>query len=322
MYYLPLQRSITKGYISVAFHRMLPAPVTGLITATLMTICIVFWFIVMFPFVIMRLIPVSGVQRLASKICVTIATLWVGSNQRIYKLMHGNQGQITIEGEFPTNSSFLVLSNHAAWADILVLFNTLHRHAPFGRFFLKKELIWIPIVGVVCWAMDFPFMARHSREKLAKNPELANSDLETTRQACEVYKTQPVTVINFLEGTRFTPTKQQKQRSQYNHLLNPKYGGLSTTLNVMGEQFAGLVNVTIVYEPGKGNKTWAWLCGRQQDMVVNIKVEKIDPLMIQGNYREDPSFKQLFKTWVNTMWLAKDKQIGEIKTRWNTSKKA
>lgn len=270
----------------------------------------------MLPFVILRLIPVYGVQRRASGICVQIATWWVGSNQRIYRLMHGHQGSISFGGQFSPNSSYLVVSNHAAWADILVLFNTLHGHAPFGRFFLKKELIWIPIVGVVCWAMDFPFMARHSRAKLARNPKLATSDLDATRKACEVYKTQPATVINFLEGTRYTPSKQAKQNGSFKNLLNPKYGGLSTTLNVMGNQFAGLVDVTIVYKPTKGNKTWAWLCGQQQDMVVQVQVLPIDEHWVKGNYREDAEFKLAFKGWVNALWQEKDERITQIKSQW------
>ncbi|MEK9815911.1 MAG: acetyltransferase, partial [Limnobacter sp.] len=247
----------------VPLSKILPAPVVGVLTVTMMSLCITFWFIVMFPFIVLRLVPVYRVQRVASNCCVQIATWWVGSDKQLYKLLHGQQGQVEIHGEFKPHSSYLVISNHTAWADIVVLFDVLHGHAPFGRFFLKKELIWVPIVGVVCWAMDFPFMKRHSRAAIARNPALASQDLETTRKACAVYKESPVTVINFLEGTRFTPAKKAKTKSPYTHLLGPKYGGLSASLNAMGEQFAGMVNVTIAYGPSKGNITWSWLCGKQ-----------------------------------------------------------
>lgn len=293
--------------------RLLPSVLTGTLTVALMSSCITFWFIVMSPFILLRLVPIYRVQRFASACCVQIATWWVGSNKAIYGLMHGQQGSVEFRGEFKPHSSYLVLSNHTAWADIVVLFDVLHGHSPFGRFFLKQELIWVPIVGVVCWAMDFPFMKRHSREKLARNPDLANQDLETTRKACEVYKEAPVTVINFLEGTRFSEAKRVKKKSLYRHLLNPKFGGLSATLNAMGEQFAGLVNVTIVYQPVSGNVTWSWLCGKQAQMKVIVEVTDIPAEMLSGNYANDPEFKQRFKTWVNTNWSSKDDLIEQMK---------
>ncbi|MDH4396236.1 MAG: acetyltransferase [Limnobacter sp.] len=299
--------------------RFLPPGLTGTLTVVLMSSCITMWFIIMLPFILLRLVPVYRVQRFASACCVKIATWWVGSNKKLYALMHGQQGSVEIRGQFKPDSSYLVLSNHTAWADIVVLFDVLHGHSPFGRFFLKQELIWVPIVGVVCWAMDFPFMKRHSREKLARNPELANQDLETTRKACEVYKEAPVTVINFLEGSRFSEAKRIKKKSLYRNLLNPKFGGLSATLNAMGEQFAGLVNVTIVYQPVKGNLTWSWLCGKQPNMKVVVEIVDIPADMVAGNFSSDPTFKQNFKVWVNEVWRDKDTLIDVMKTEINTS---
>lgn len=280
-----------------------------------MSLCITFWFIVMFPFVLLRVVPVYRVQRVASNCCVQIATWWVGSNKRIYKRMHGQQGQVQVQGQFKPGCSYLVVSNHSAWADIVVLFDVLHRKSPFGRFFLKKELIWVPIVGVVCWAMDFPFMKRHSRAAIARNPALASQDLETTRKACAVYKESPVTVINFLEGTRFTPAKKAKSKSPYNNLLTPKYGGLSASLNAMGEQFEGMVNVSIAYGPSKGNITWSWLCGQQPNMQVQVEIMPIPAELIAGDFRADADFKNRFKNWVGELWATKDEQLEHLKAK-------
>lgn len=267
----------------------------------------------MLPFILIRLTPVYRVQRFASGICVKIATFWVASNHAIYRLMHGRQGHVEIEGQFEPQQSYLVLSNHQAWADIQILFDELHPYTPFGRFFLKKELIWVPIVGVVCWAMDFPFMRRHSRDVLAKNPELAQQDLETTKKACEIYKAQPVTVINFLEGTRFNEKKRDKSKSRFLHLLNPKYGGLTASLNAMGDQFKGIVDVTIVYQPAGKNITWSWLCGRQKDMKIHIKIRPIPQEMVDGDYRNDSNFKSAFKAWIGQIWIEKDQRITDMK---------
>lgn len=90
------------------------------------------------------------------------------------------------------------------------------------KFFLKKELIWVPFLGLAWWALDFPFMKRYSRKFLAANPHLAGKDLESTKKACEKFKHTPVSVMNFVEGTRFTPEKHQRKNSPYAHLLPPR----------------------------------------------------------------------------------------------------
>ena len=139
---------------------------------------------------------------------------------------------------------YLVSSNHQSWVDILVLQRIFHGHIPFLKFFLKQELIWVPVIGLAWWALDFPFMKR------GKGQGARQSDLKSTREACEKFKRIPTSVINFVEGTRFTPAKHAKQASPYRHLLKPKIGGLGIALATMGEQFEALLDVTIVYPHG------------------------------------------------------------------------
>ena len=107
---------------------------------------------------------------------------------------------------------------------------------PFLKFFLKKELIWVPILGIAWWALDFPFMKRYSAAVLKKRPHLRGKDIEITRQACKKFKSLPVSIMNFVEGTRFTREKHDKQKSPFTHLLKPKAGGIGFVLSTMGEQ--------------------------------------------------------------------------------------
>ena len=93
---------------------------------------------------------------------------------------------------------YLVSSNHQSWVDILVLQKIFNRRIPLLKFFLKRELIWVPVIGLAWWALDFPFMRR--RGGLA-----GAEDLERARQACRKFSVVPTSVINFLEGTRYTP---------------------------------------------------------------------------------------------------------------------
>jgi 1-acyl-sn-glycerol-3-phosphate acyltransferase len=54
-------------------------------------------------------------------------------------------------------------------------------------------------------------MRRYSRKLLEKKPHLKGKDIETTRQACAKFRHIPVSVMNFVEGTRFTARKHDKQ---------------------------------------------------------------------------------------------------------------
>ena len=157
----------------------------------------------------------------------------------------------------------MVISNHQSWIDIITLQTVFNRKIPFLKFFIKKELIWVPIMGPAWWALDFPFMKRYSPEFLAKKPHLKGKDIEITRIACSKFKTMPVSVMNFVEGTRFSENKHYRQRSPYNNLLKPKAGGTGFVLTIMGEQLNSILNITIKYT-GEDKKFWSLLCGRIQ----------------------------------------------------------
>jgi 1-acyl-sn-glycerol-3-phosphate acyltransferase len=122
---------------------------------------------------------------------------------------------------------YLVLSNHQSWVDILILQKVFNRRIPFMRFFLKQQLIWVPMLGLAWWALDFPFMQRHTKSQLQKRPELAGQDIAATRKACEKFLGKPVSIMIFPEGTRFTPAKHAQQQSPFQHLLKPKSGGMA-----------------------------------------------------------------------------------------------
>jgi 1-acyl-sn-glycerol-3-phosphate acyltransferase len=160
--------------------------------------------------------------------------------------------------------------------------------------------------------MDFPFMKRHSREAIAANPALRNEDLETTRRACEIYKTEPVTVVNFLEGTRFNEAKRIAKKSPYRHLLRPKSAGMAFALNALGDQFAGIIDVTLAYRPTTKYLWWSWLCGEQDTLCLHVDVRPIPTDLIHGNYDSDPEYRARFQSWVNDLWEQKDRRLGRL----------
>ena len=140
----------------------------------------------------------------------------MAGNNRIFDLLLPTKWDIAGIGEdVRPDGHYLIISNHVSWVDIFVLFRAFQGRAPFIRFFLKHQLIWFPIVGQGCWALEFPFMHRHTPEYLEKHPEKRGKDLETTRRACQRYRNFPVAIANFVEGTRFTHAKREQQQSPY-----------------------------------------------------------------------------------------------------------
>jgi 1-acyl-sn-glycerol-3-phosphate acyltransferase len=207
--------------------------------------------------------------------------------------------------------SYLVTSNHQSWVDILVLQYQLNRHAPFLKFFLKQELIWVPVIGLCWWALEFPFMKRFSKEYLAKHPEKRGQDMLTTRKACERFKSNPVSVFNFLEGTRFTAAKHEQQDSPFQYLLKPKAGGIAFVLDAMGDQLSAMLNVTIHYPGGKPS-FWDLLSGQVKKIVVRFDKMQIPAQFVGQSYDQSDEYRLAFQQWVNQLWEEKDAQLVKL----------
>ena len=252
-------------------------------------------------------IPLSVWRKLCDRILINIAGGWVAVNNINQKIFSQIRIQVSGLQKLDPDDWYLVLANHQSWVDILILQNIFHGRIPMLKFFLKKELIWVPILGQAWWALDFPFMKRYSKKVLEKNPGLKGKDIEITRKACQKFKTIPVSVMNFVEGTRFTPQKHHKQASPYTHLLKTKAGGIAFVLAAMGDQLNTILDVTIAY-PGKPANFWKFLCGQIPDVKIAIRSMPIDPSLV-GNYAVDPAFRNKFQTWLNRLWAEKDERM-------------
>jgi 1-acyl-sn-glycerol-3-phosphate acyltransferase len=201
--------------------------------------------------------------------------------------------------------SYLITSNHQSWVDIMVLQYVLNRRIRPLKFFLKQELIWVPVIGLAWWALGFPFMKRYSKAYLAKHPEKKGKDLETTQRTCDKFRNNPVGIFNFVEGTRFTESKHAEQNSPFRHLLKPKAGGIAFVLDAMGDQLEAIVNVTIHY-PGGRPGYWDLLCGNVREVVAHFEEIKIPTQFIGSNYDQDGEYRLEFQQWINRLWEDKD----------------
>ncbi|VAW40335.1 Acyltransferase family protein [hydrothermal vent metagenome] len=269
----------------------------------------VFWVPILIFFSLIKfIIPVSFIRRFLSKLLIWIAESWIWINTASHKLLHGNKVIVSGLQQLDKNDWYLVISNHRAAADIPILQNIFHKKIPFLKFFLKKELIWVPLLGVAWWALDFPFMRRFSAGYLAKNPHMKGKDLEITKQACEKFKDYPISVLNFVEGTRFSTAKHQKQHSRYKHLLKPKSGGVGFVLGSMGQQMNYLLLVSLKYSP-LAPTVWQYLAGDYNRVEVIVEKIKIPDNLKNKNYITDMEFRKNLQKWLNKLWLTEDERL-------------
>ena len=262
----------------------------------------------MIPFALAKLVLPSGslARRIADRILNALADGWVRINGLWIALMQKIRWDVEGTDTLRKRGWYLVSSNHQSWVDILVLQKIFQDRIPFLKFFLKQELIYVPVIGLAWWALDFPFMRR------GKGAKSGRSDLAATRKACERFKTLPTSVMNFLEGTRLTAAKHSAQRSPYKNLLKPKIGGLSMALATMGEQFDSLLDVTILYPRGVPT-FWDILSGGVREIRVRVREVAIPRDLIDGDYERDAAFRARVQAWVHTMWQEKDELLEELK---------
>ncbi len=263
---------------------------------------------------IKALVPLTGFRRVVSRLLVVIAEQWIAVNGILFALVTRTRWVVEGVQGLRREGWYLVVSNHQSWVDIPVLQKIFNRRIPFLKFFLKTQLKWVPVLGLAWWALDFPFMQRYSRETLEKHPELRGKDKQATRIACERFRELPVSVMNFVEGTRFTPEKHRRQESPFRNLLRPRAGGTAFVLEAMGDILQSVVDVTIVY-PGGVPTLVDLLADRVQEIRVRVRVLPIPADLLHCDYENDAQFRARFQTWINALWMEKDALIAEMQTQ-------
>lgn len=270
-----------------------------------------FWCIPLFIVALLKLIiPLRSFRSQCNRLLSLIASGWVAVNTLNQRLLSKTTLKVQGPPDYSLEKKYLVLANHQSWVDILVLQRIFHRRIPFLKFFIKKELRWFPLLGQAWWALDFPFMKRYSKKVLQKKPHLKGKDLEITRKACEKFKSMPVSIMNFVEGTRFSVRKHRQQQSPYQNLLKSKAGGIAYVLTTMGDQLNAILDVTIVY-PQKAKSFWAFVCGEVDEIKVRVRSVPVTKDLL-GDYAMDKSYREQFQIWLNTLWSEKDRRIQEM----------
>jgi 1-acyl-sn-glycerol-3-phosphate acyltransferase len=291
----------------------LPGPVLFIISLSLFVINTLVWSsLLTIGGVAKLLLPFLPARRLLTRIMNRFMWSWATCNGGILYLISNIEWDVKGLDKLDPNGWYLLISNHVSGFDIAAQTYLLRNHIPMLKFFLKKELLYVPIMGLGCWALDMPFMNRTNAAKLKKNPKLKGKDLQATRKACEHFKHMPTSIINYVEGSRFTEEKRLRQNSPYRHLLRPKASGIAFTLSAMGEQFTSLLNITLVYPETSEKVLTNVMHGRTKKVIMRVEVlpvPRVDPQV----YFSSPETRVEFQRWLNKLWLDKDQQIDDIK---------
>lgn len=256
------------------------------------------------------LLPFVALRPSLDRALMAIAESWIGVNSWLIDAF--TRTRFVVEGmeSLRYGGHYLVLANHQSWVDIPVLQKVFNRRIPLLRFFLKSQLFWVPLLGLAWWALDFPFMKRYPKETLARRPELAGRDLAVTRRACEKFRRIPVSVMNFVEGTRFTPGKHAGQGAPFRHLLKPKAGGVAFVIGAMGDAIESVLDVTVSYDIGKPGLADLF-SDRVGQVRVQVRERAIPDGFAGGDYERDAAFRARFQAWVNGLWVDKDALLDE-----------
>jgi len=278
-----------------------------------LTVNTIFWFVPIILLAAVKLvIPIPALRRAITRVLMAIGENWVSINSVIMRF----SGKVRIESRglqgLRQDGWYLVIANHQTWVDIMILQTVFNRRMPFLKFFIKQELIWFPILGIAWWAMDMPFMKRYSPSFIVKNPHMKGKDLETTRRACEKFRDTPTSVLNFIEGTRFSEEKRDTRKSPYEFLLQPRAGGLAIALSSMGELFESVVDVTLTY-PVHATSFWDMCCGADVHVIVDVNERKLERWLVDGNYEGDREFRKKLHVWLSEVWIEKDVIIAKTR---------
>ncbi len=142
----------------------------GSLSTLLYFINTLFWFIPVLLLALLKLmVPLTPWRRGCTALLDGCAGHWIRFNNLVQQSLSQTRFEVIGLDKASLQQWYMVIANHQSWVDILVLQRVFNGQIPFLKFFLKKELIWVPFLGLAWWALDFPFMRRYSRKLLEKS---------------------------------------------------------------------------------------------------------------------------------------------------------
>jgi len=260
---------------------------------------------------ILRVLSPNSMKPLWTRLAMASAETWISINNLILDSLQRLNIEVVGEPTLEPKTWYLVIANHQSWTDIVILQRVFNRKIPMLKFFIKQQLIYAPIIGIAWWVLDFPIMKRYSAMTLKKKPHLRGKDIETTKASCERFKLTPVSVLNFLEGTRFNTEKRTSQGSPYRHLLKPKSGGATMVLESLGDQLHSVLDVTLVYHD-KTPSFIEFLMGHSSKITVQIEEIPMDEVKHRSATQGEGFNNRQTLSFLQERWQKKDAVINDL----------
>ena len=276
-------------------HRLIGVFSAFVVAMTTVLVCIPLYVLGM----IRLIVPISSFRRWLAYPMDVVIDVWVSSFRWVIRICRLIDIEVALPPQLQDRRNWqVIVCNHQSWVDIVILQVSFRDVAPVLKFFTKHELIWVPFVGLAMWFLGFPYVYR-AKSTGSGLTEMQRETNETVlKRAGRRFLDKPVAVINFVEGTRFTPAKRDTRDSPYSHLLRPRRGGLLQTLVVLEDRVETVLNATIQYQ-GKVPGFWDLLCG--QTAGVQLVVEEIP---------KPSTDQETLTNWLNELWKDKDRRLG------------
>ena len=284
----------------------------GIISSTILIVNTLILAILMIPLGIIKfLIPIKNLRASFTKIIIKIGEIWISVNSLWVIKLHKPNLEIHGQENLGGNSWFLSTSNHQSAADIFIVQFITNRKIPMLKFFIKYELIYVPVIGICWWALDMPFLKRYTQEQIKRNPKLEGRDYKKMKKSLEHYSLHPVSIFSYAEGTRFSKEKHINQNSKFSHLLKPKEGGLAIALSNVNK-IKELIDITIIYDSDNLG-FWNYLCGNIKNIKIFISKTKIPSKYLKDTLITNNELRSDFKLWLYDRWAEKDVLISNNK---------
>lgn len=199
--------------------------------------------------------------------------------------------ELTLDRDRP----HIVLANHRSWADVLLVQSVVATRGPILNFLTKREILWVPIFGLIVFAFDFPAVRRRSRPG-ADPASRREDDRRRVREAAASLLDSPAAILSFAEGTRFTEAKRKARGGRYARLLPPRAGGLGAMIEALAPGGGTIVDLTLVYA---GPATlWTFLGGAAGPVTIHWEKTPIEALA-----------PERIPDWLNERWRRKDELL-------------
>lgn len=282
----------------------------GLASFVFIAVNLTFWIVPVILLAVVKLLaPSAWIRQRAYRMMIWIYSAAVKTNDILLFGIVRNRLTLLQPLTLDRGRNYLVLSNHRSWADILLLQSLLNKKTPPIQFIVKRELLFMPIIGLICWAYEYPFVRRGSLKSRKDGRVQGRSDMQNIRAKIDKTSTSGLSIINFVEGTRFNILKSEKYASSFKHLLNPRAGGLFHILKNYAGKLDTVLDFTIVY----GCRTpvfWKFLGGRCRHITVDLqRIHIKDLLETLGTAAGGELTFGRVSEWLQELWHDKDLKI-------------